>query len=691
MSLQEFIRLMFQSVHISFLSSIQREPMKTTADCCGTTCKVDLRTAHWVIGSVHLLQALLVLVISKTFLFGNPNLNSDSIGATFQPAPNVLGALASLHADSGLLTGDSSGMLEWTLPLEFDFSVSSNFTALTDDFAGCDSPDILSRSVVFLTPSSDAYNYFCVITYPFLAISSFFVVTALGASRRSNEGSIANSCRSGVASWLLLLIALFTALAVPLTLFVDMFSAPAEGLGKTPLISTHGFVLLCATSLVLGHVLWSFRSHTYTTLQSLYVIVWCGGCGVTAAAPFWVKAEGPWEIFLFVLIGVHFLMAFLTWYAHSRVGYSSSSLASSTEGKYISRDSNYNTTRMFFSGLLVACLLGLHVVYGYEVLQAGLRSPDLWRFTPNETASSIYATERLSIPKVCCQRYGVGSDATPQPGLLIGCVMAAWDKASDFAQLKGVSSQPALSVGEQYSATGLIQLCSVFFFMTAFSHFFSGLHTNESTPGLSPPRWTEYTVTASLMTFAIVVMGPLLNSDDVAAAVLLTAATMCCGFLTEFALAFWLWYGNPNRHLSSGSDSRLIKQTQKSGRPEYASWTEVTVFGWVLFVILWSVIIAGFNQALTDVEIGDATRAVPGFVSAIVITMALLFSVFGVIQLVHIIRFTVGSDKDVSHSDMAKKAGLAKAVGIELAYLLASALTKTTLVWLVIGGTVRDN
>lgn len=193
----------------------------------------------------------------------------------------------------------------------------------------------------------------------------------------------------------------------------------------------------------------------------------------------------------------------------------------------------------------------------------------------------------------------------------------------DGAALGPPEAGPFSTTLKSLGFTTLIWIQLAFPFITAFFHFilayvpsirkrYSYLALVE---GRNPYRWGEYSVSASFMTLTILWVSGVTNLF-----VLLITGVVC-----NVALQ------------AMGSFMEQLNPPNKSKRKGGVNW-EPTIVGWVIFVGQWAVIFTYFFKAVTS-DRPPGTNGPPWFVYTIVIGLFFQFALFGIIQLLHYLRW----------------------------------------------------
>jgi hypothetical protein len=198
----------------------------------------------------------------------------------------------------------------------------------------------------------------------------------------------------------------------------------------------------------------------------------------------------------------------------------------------------------------------------------------------------------------------------------------------------GTPSQCNVTVGltkpKPMISVNLIFGTIAFFVITAIAHAFyatdgfgSGSYSKAIADGWNPYRWFEYATTASIMTALISLADGIRDVQTVLLLVFITAAMQFCGYSVESQL----------------------RGHQKIGTNAKDSITGISVVGWLLFVALWSTIIATFAFVVSDIntkyadevdpDTGDKI-AVPSWIWFVVIFQLIYYALFGFVQYNHI-------------------------------------------------------
>jgi hypothetical protein len=152
-------------------------------------------------------------------------------------------------------------------------------------------------------------------------------------------------------------------------------------------------------------------------------------------------------------------------------------------------------------------------------------------------------------------------------------------------------------------------------------------------------RFVEYTMSASVMLVAIALLNGVDDVRELACIFMLCAATQMFGLLAE---------------------------REQSGIDSSQKWI-AHLAGWVTFVTAYGVVMSHYLVDKRGVE------NIPWYVEVIVWSMLVLFSVFGLVQLVR----------------TASPFGILSPFHAEVAYLILSVVAKTLLGWLVLGVALR--
>jgi hypothetical protein len=170
----------------------------------------------------------------------------------------------------------------------------------------------------------------------------------------------------------------------------------------------------------------------------------------------------------------------------------------------------------------------------------------------------------------------------------------------------------------------LIWLQIVFPFITAFFHFilaysprvkkhYSRLALLEER---NPYRWVEYSISASFMTLTILWVSGVTNMF-----VLLITGVIC----------------NVALQTMGSFMEQLNPPQEKTKRKRSVNW-QPTIVGWIIFMGQWVVIFTYFFEAVAS-DRPSGTHGPPWFVYIIVIGRYFQFSLFGIIQLLHYLRW----------------------------------------------------
>lgn len=180
-----------------------------------------------------------------------------------------------------------------------------------------------------------------------------------------------------------------------------------------------------------------------------------------------------------------------------------------------------------------------------------------------------------------------------------------------------------------------------------------GWYTRAVQAGGMPARWMEYAITASIMAVAIAALSGARDLTTLLCVAGFTAITMSMGAIVEANL----------------------KRADLSKKGKRKACILPSAIGWASMAAVWSIIGVHFFRNIRRArqsEDPDAAKP-PKWITAIFWTQLALFSSFGVIQAVHVIK------QPTSYK------------AIDAAYIAASFTAKTALAGLVIGGVVFAN
>jgi len=179
------------------------------------------------------------------------------------------------------------------------------------------------------------------------------------------------------------------------------------------------------------------------------------------------------------------------------------------------------------------------------------------------------------------------------------------------------------------TSVNLIYGTIAFFLITAAAHIFyatdgfgSRAYTSNLAQGWNPFRWFEYAVSASIMSVLIGLADGVRDSSTLILLAGVTAAMQFNGFTVE----------------------SLLRGKQKLSANAVTGIQGSTVSGWILFVILWSVLIYSFLTLKHDVdtlysgETGPDNKPiqVPSWIIFVVLFQLVYYASFGIVQFKHI-------------------------------------------------------
>lgn len=199
-------------------------------------------------------------------------------------------------------------------------------------------------------------------------------------------------------------------------------------------------------------------------------------------------------------------------------------------------------------------------------------------------------------------------------------------------QLQSLGSYSLIWVDLPFPAVTAIFHAVIAFSPSVWTYYVERILTVKTRTSPSILRWLEYSITASLMTWVILQLAGVTN--------ILTLIVV--GVLANIALQ---WQGYLQEHLKR------------------KSWVP-TIIGWIIFTGQWIIILTYFFNTISS-------SGAPWFVYTIVIGLFVMFLIFGLIQLTHMMKWP---------------AFMASSYAQEIAYLIMSLTSKLFLTWnLLIG------
>jgi hypothetical protein len=204
----------------------------------------------------------------------------------------------------------------------------------------------------------------------------------------------------------------------------------------------------------------------------------------------------------------------------------------------------------------------------------------------------------------------------------------------------------------QVSLNAIVSMLIAFSFITGLVHIFAYAragpsYQNDVEKGNNWKRWVEYAITATIM---IIVIALVSGTGSIDTLILLATSSICCMLCG----------------LMSEATARSNKQVSMLS----------TVVGWILMVAAFSVILRRFSSIYQQSSEDENSEGIPGFVWGIIVSMTILYMVFGLIHLVHMKRQWTSTDgvSEVFH------------LRIEKFYTVASMVSKILLVVLIASG-----
>ncbi len=243
-----------------------------------------------------------------------------------------------------------------------------------------------------------------------------------------------------------------------------------------------------------------------------------------------------------------------------------------------------------------------------------------------------------------------------------------------FLPQPNVASRSAEVVGESFYDLNLGYFIALFLFLSAVAHLVTIIpavykwYLANLEKELNMIRWYEYALSSSVM---IVVIGALSFVQDSTILFLLFVINMSMnlfGAMMERYNSLLKQQAKKFREVTLNTASKSSKITAKIKSTYKTDWTSF-VYGSIVGVMPWIVLGLYFFVTLDRVENADQ---VPGFVKAILPTLFIFFNLFAINMYLQY-----------------KKIGKWKSYLFgEYAYIFLSLAAKSTLAWIIFGGTL---
>lgn len=222
-------------------------------------------------------------------------------------------------------------------------------------------------------------------------------------------------------------------------------------------------------------------------------------------------------------------------------------------------------------------------------------------------------------------------------------------------------------VREHVSSIEITMLLFIFTLLSSFAHAYIAYYSDYYMQLLREKgnwvRWVEYSWSASVM---IVIIAVIVGVDDLYSVMLLFAMMWLvnmCGLLQDWNIQF-----TAPRVSTSVEKERLLGNTYYN-REAFVNVNEgaerhfiviyaPTIIGWILYLVMWSILFTSFGYTY------DNNDSTPEFVIVVVCVLFVLFTTFGVNQLIYL-------------------SGRIGYVRSEVIFIYLSLVSKLTLVWML--------
>lgn len=220
-----------------------------------------------------------------------------------------------------------------------------------------------------------------------------------------------------------------------------------------------------------------------------------------------------------------------------------------------------------------------------------------------------------------------------------------------YVHIDITNSSGYTTILQSQSTIRIAWLQLAFPFITSFFHFFIWFKSKDIYFGIlrarvNPYRWIEYGITATIMFFNIMQLCGITN----------VFLLLICGIFMSILLQY---SGYIIERIDAANYHNVSLRLPNFGIP----------IGWSVFIIQWVTVTSYFFEA-------TLSKSVPWFVYTVVITMFIMFSSFGVIQMLYIYNSTK------SVQEYAK---------MEMRYILLSFASKLSLDWIVMLGILTSS
>lgn len=378
-------------------------------------------------------------------------------------------------------------------------------------------------------------------------------------------------------------------------------------------ISLSGYILLCATSLVLGHFIWAMRRPRpgmLTTVLMVATLTNIFGISLSRSSPwFLVGGAISTPIVLWIFYSIEMKSCVPCMNSKTQTGRSTRGYSTTLWGRPLAH--NFVVVVIVW-GLLICAHLSL--AFNTLIIDEYMSGQDL----PTE---AIFLPRLHVVPNHCCPVAGVPDMNTPE--FVIGCSLQEWGLAYTGSQMKELLGKPHLDPSRTDSPSTILAILGTIFAVSAIGSlatYFKLASVMNNNSYSNPIRWTALCVTGVMHVMLLAIFGSIATHKDVVALQLFTFATIAFMFFSESGLDMTL--------------NREYKAEHKPGDDQFSpleGYFTPMVIGWVGRIGLWTALLHGYTLRLSSTDEEYPTYLRVAFVVSVVGSLSLV-----AIQLTHV-------------------------------------------------------
>jgi hypothetical protein len=583
--------------------------------CCATDCcSYKAPNPNFVIFILLVIHAVIFWILSGTTDATWETAGMGTVYSLRPPSWDAFQGIATLDDKSwefNQLTPDGP-MYKWGEEFNDTSSAAHDCSRLaTRAFNFADFEDSVDGSA--------GVDSLALLTYLVISIVTFIVITLVDRTKMPICGGsiVWFGVSAAVAAWL-----------PPITTLSIAFTHNY--------ISLSGYILLCATSLVLGHLIWALRRQSPDVLAATLMV---GTFTITVGISF--SRSSPWFV-AFGLISTPLVLWFFYMVESKSCVPCMSQLHKAARGRaagnpnLVSVEDNVASilTRPRLHNFVIVVIVWLALIGAHLSLAFNTLAIDEYTSVQELPTEAIFLPRLHVVPNHCCPVKGVPDLDTPE--FVIGCSLQEWGLAYSGSEMTELLDKPHLSAYREHSPSTVLGILGTMYAVFAISSITTFVvlervvqirsHSNSI-------RWVSQCITGLMQVMLLAVFGSIPMHNDMIALQLFTFATIVFMYFVESGLdlttnsEYSPVYSSTQKELENGTE---VKPENAKLSPLDGYITPM-IIGWVGRIGFWTALLHGYALRLSDTDEEYPTNLMVAFVVTLIGSVSLI-----AIQMTHV-------------------------------------------------------